>query len=653
MRSLLPLLLILCMPEILLARVIPYLSFRSQGTNLARELVGWQQTINRHDMDSLNWSFSITPEYTRSFWGSYMAEYLFDDSLAEDYKYHHCPGSCATQSTIRIQGTKADHRYPNAWMAENFYLPPDFSSIVSFDPVISNALVDINWFCGLDMVYPGLYVRVHSPLVYTQWDLGMHECVLTSGIDNYDPGYASPNYHGDASNPTVYGVSRYAMLPTFTDYVTHCGTLMDQSIYAMPLRYARMSTQALTKTRLAEITAVFGINPWTNDDYHAGINIRAAAPTGNIPDGTWLFEPIVGQGHHWEFGMGITSHWCLGRGCYDDCAVNLYVDAYITHLFPVCQRRTFDICGDKPMSRYMLACAYVNNENSPLRVTEQYATMPYQYTGICSPVANLTTIPVMVSAAAQGEVVATLTYNEGPFQFDLGYNLWGRSCEEIEPVRRHRKRSSFWSLKGDSFVYGFPSAQDSPMPVQYATGMPLSATQTKATIFYGTNNWPAGLPVNGVSLAWNQNPGVDNLATAADKAEQPLLTHAIGSHQDDGEALWQRVGTSNPPVFIDAHSLAIDQGTCTGMTQKIFMHINYTWTSCGQHTAYVGFGAECEFADHNDACEINGCSTPCCQSSACKGASCCSQQTVPCVQDQCFPCALSQWGVWLKGGISI
>jgi len=44
----------------------PFLSYRSQSVNAARELAGWQQFINKYDMDSTYGAFSITLEYTRS-----------------------------------------------------------------------------------------------------------------------------------------------------------------------------------------------------------------------------------------------------------------------------------------------------------------------------------------------------------------------------------------------------------------------------------------------------------------------------------------------------------------------------------------------------------------------------------------------------------
>jgi len=63
------------------AEVVPYLAFRSQGFNAARELVGWQTTINKSCAEGFYGSFSATPEYTRSFKSDRIARYLFSDVL--------------------------------------------------------------------------------------------------------------------------------------------------------------------------------------------------------------------------------------------------------------------------------------------------------------------------------------------------------------------------------------------------------------------------------------------------------------------------------------------------------------------------------------------------------------------------------------------
>ena len=304
---------------ITIADVTPYLAFRSQGIDGAREMVGWQTHINKFDMDQNYGSFSIAPEYSRSFHHKKLAAALFCDALTTHNETDQfqcstltttsCCGSCniccCDCALIKIQGTKVQDRDPKALMAENFYLPPDYSSEVAFNPVINNFLVDFNFYYGFDEWLEGLYVRAHTPLCFTQWNLHMRERLISPGIENYDVGYFDNTFTPTTyTSPTVHGLSRSSMLPNFTDFICAGNSIQDvPDITYNGLSYARMNTHNLSKTRLAEITAAIGYNFLLCEDYYLGLNVRAAAPTGNSPKARWLFEPIVGNGHHWELGQ--------------------------------------------------------------------------------------------------------------------------------------------------------------------------------------------------------------------------------------------------------------------------------------------------------------------------------------------------------------
>jgi len=99
-----------------------------------------------------------------------------------------------------------------------------------------------------------------------------------------------------------------------------------------------------------------------------------------------------------------------------------------------------------------------------------------------------------------------------------------------------------WGLKGDAFAFGFPydptvGAENLTQP---AVG--LSATESKATIFKGTNNF--GLPTG--PLVWNQNPGVDNAQFAFDATGDVLATHQININDPVAPThpLWLHVQSS-------------------------------------------------------------------------------------------------------------
>ena len=615
------------------ADLVPFIAFRSQGFNAERELVGWQTQINKSCMDEFYGSFSVTPEFTQSFKAGNIRECLFADALT-------CGTTC-NSPVIKIQGTKVKDRSSKALMAENFYLPTDFSSEVSFKPRVQNFLVDFNLYLGLDNFIEGLYFRIHTPLCYTRYDLNMCERKIDSGSNNYDIGYFNNTFSTPSfDDPENYGLARKKLLSSFTEYVCEGESITDVAgITYQGLNRARMSTRTLTKTGLAELTAALGWNFWTGDKYHVGLNLRGAAPTGNKPEGCWLFEPIVGNGHHWELGGGLSAHWRWWTNQDETKEFATYFDVNITSLFSSRQHRTFDLCN-KPLSRYMLALRYKND------VTQLNAEIPgggisvlripfAQFDDEFIPVANITTLPVDVSIPLHIDAALKCSYTHCNWQYDLGYSFWYRSCESIcinSDCCKNGFVNNSYGLKGDAFVYGFSGVIEDDQLVVTQPGVALSASEHKATIFTGTNNY------SGNQALWSSNSGID-LPHNAFSDDYPaghdyqLYTRNIGTATELAHTT--SVNTSYPaPLYITECDLDTDGAKTSGLSNKLFGHIGYTWTQCSCHTPYVGFGGEVEFGQCEKLC---GCSRQECQ----------RHET-----DCCTRCSLSQWGVWIKGGIS-
>ena len=102
-------------------------------------------------------------------------------------------------------------------MAENFYLPTDFSSEITIQPRVENFLVDFNFYLGLDEWCNGLYFRVHTPICHTRWNMHFCENVVAPGVLNYDPGYFNGTLEG--TYPNEYGINRGKLLNSFEDYI--------------------------------------------------------------------------------------------------------------------------------------------------------------------------------------------------------------------------------------------------------------------------------------------------------------------------------------------------------------------------------------------------------------------------------------------------
>lgn len=609
--------------SVIQVHAVPFYLMRSQSVNVAREMVGWEQEINRCQQDCYG-SLSITPEYTQTFNPDSITNCLFAPDLCR---------AVDGGPVLKIQGSLFPNRQPQAWLADYFGLPEDFNGSIRFNPRISNFLVDINWYAGLDGFMQGLYVRIHAPLVHTHWRLQPCE-TSDKGVLGYPAGYftgaLAPGIDQSLVVPNANLVSRAldffsgrsvpVNLLNDTSEVTGNPSLPDQVTF-QKLACSRWGTScdcsSSTKTRLSDIEAALGWNFICNDTWLLGSSIRFSAPTGGKPESCYLFEPMIGSGGFWKLGGGLDFHLIFWTNECEDQSLGFYLDANIQHLFTTCQKRCFDLCttgtsaATGQNSRYMLA-----QRLEPVPADNPFPLEPansdnVQFASEFAPVANLTRSVVDVKINVEADVAALFAYTNNNVQWDLGYNFYGRSCEKIcfkKTCISHALDGTTWALKGDSEVFGFSELVGNPVA--------LAATQSQATIHSGVNNFSTNIITRQNTL------NIDN------PQESTNAFDAVSA------ILPQR--TSNPIVGLQVKDVNF-AGT-RALTHKIFTHLNYTWNDrwC-LYTPYLGIGCEVEFS---------GCGS--CKSS-CSGSgkkSCCS-----CGQN-CFCCVPSQWGVWLKGGVS-
>lgn len=532
-----------------------FFSTRSQSVNAVLELVSWEKEINQPDKETCYGTVAGAIDYTHSFHTDEIAKFLFGSQC------------------LFFSGSKSLNREPDDILADYFGLPLCYQSCVSFDPVIVNSIIDLNWYQGLDCLGcgDGTYVRVHVPLVYTKWDLNLQETVLDNG-DNFSMCGTFTFYPGGYMGPDA--IERPQMHKNVRDAFegrTRVGDLE-------PLEFGRICGRQ-TKTRIAEIQVALGWNWLLTDSYHFGAEIRAAAPTGNRPDAKFLFEPIIGNSHHWELGVGLTGHIDLCQSD-DEChRWALYADANITHLFSDVQKRSYDL-KDGNGSRYMLAQVFGDGSTNLL---VDGSPAEHQYTGCIQPVINLTTLPTDISIAVQADIVLKCAYQRTDgLECDIGYNFWGRSKEESNC--RCRLASERYALKGDAQVYGFTPTEQ---PVR------MSASQSNATLHKAQAQ---GNFVRGVEFT-NENADSPVLAFDASGNELAQVTE-----QDAMKLgiMQQQINTSNPPVFLSDDDIDNSSPLLPrAFTHKLFFHVGHSW-HCAEHLKpYIGIGGAAEWANTN------------------------------------------------------
>jgi hypothetical protein len=319
---------------------------------------------------------------------------------------------------------------------------------------------------------------------------------------------------------------------------------------------------------------------------------------------------MVGNGGHWQLGAQFWGHYMVWRSENHKRSCTMTFLMNITHVFDADQTRVFDLCG-KPNSRYMLAerlDSPVNNLRATVNPNDtnpaNFLVPDAQFAGELSPVANLTTRNVKVSAAVNLDIITMVTYVKRNLSFDIGYNLWSRSCERITKLPCATPLTTQqWALKGTASAYGFTFAAVPPVPNN--TAVALSATQSNATI-------------HGGSAIDN-----DHFATATFGAGDTIL-----NDNTTLAPIAQQAHTSLQPILICEDQLDLRHAQTRGLANKLFINVSYSWFNYPNesYVPYIGGGLELTYGNKN------------------------VPQRDVMANFGCLRCALSQWGVWLRGG---
>lgn len=600
---------------------------RSQSRYKVRQVSGMRGHTHdiQDDMDSWFGTLSLTPGYHQTFKSKEIASCLFNGDLVD---------SCGCDRTILIQGSGIDaaNRNAKAWLADYFYLPVDFDGAVTFDPQIKNFIFDIDFFLGLDEWWKGAYVRIHGPIVHTRWDLNMCETITDAGEAPHREGYFT---HVELPNANLLkSFKAYANGGAPSAFTANDAAGVSRTVTFQPLKCAKMSDCARKETGFADLRMELGWNFWTDEDYHLGVALAVAAPTGNECCPNWLFDAVVGNGKHWELGGVLTGHYVFWRSEDAEKHFGFYMDANITHMFDNGGRRVFDL-KNKPNSKYMLAAKFGENPAAfDVRQTAAPNTSASKiFAEEYAPVANLTTVNVDAGSSVQADIVAWFNFTAGNFSWDMGYNFYARGCEDIDcktdcdpcgndkPSLADASQANTWALKGDARMYGFTVGAGGGLLDNQA--IPLSPTQSAANI-HGGNQKNATTLKTTIDNTGHVNESADNpFLASADNTGDGTLTLSIEQGTDG--VLMQ---TSIQPVFLSNSD--INYAGTKSFSHGIFTHLNWNFEGGDSWRPYVGVGAMVEFGSTDDCCDTS-CDTDC---------------------DDCMKCAPSYWGVWVKGGVS-
>lgn len=412
----------------------PFFASRSQGQNLARRLAGEVNEIVTC-CPGMNGVLSVAGEYTETFNSDALGRYFsFRRPLPEL-----CPcddrdaaGNQIEQPDTNImsfRGTSFLTNNPQETpiadvVADNFLLPSTFNGVVELKPKVTNIILDFNWRMNLEGMTQGLYLDVGVPVVWTRWNMGLRENGAAQPGNIVIPNGDEALFSAPAPVDTIINAWRGQTEQTlnFTDGTDTLPIMVE------PLLFARINGRQ-KRRGIADIHVAIGRNFVCTDYSHMAVNLQIIAPVGTKVQGEYMFEPVIGNGHHLGIGGGMSAHTTLIQSNCPDRSMNMWVEGRIYHLFKAKQRRTFDLkrTGDQVCDPTL---------NSPnLNIGSRYLLLKRFQNGAFAntftPGPNGTTLNADVTINVMGEFVILFDYQWSNVSFDIGYNLWGRSQESI------------------------------------------------------------------------------------------------------------------------------------------------------------------------------------------------------------------------------
>lgn len=354
-----------------------FLMPRSQGVNLAMEYATYNELINHKNGDFFGAHFQVVPFYMESNDKVGLGKYFginnknlitLDDAAAvtagtADFNYGfmiHDNGATAGEGTVK------------------------------YEPELQAYGARIDYYQDLEKVLDGLYLKIALPIVHVDND--MH---ITTAVSH------------ESNNFTAANLSNYFKGTAF-------GAAGDADNQAA-LRYAKIDGSK-SETSVADIDVVLGYKIFDKDDYNVALNLGLTIPVGNDSDGTWVFEPMVGNGDHWALGGGLEAWVKL----WEDGKQNIKLTAVANYryLFEATEKRTMGLV-DTAGNSVNWGQYYLAGTIGTAIATQQLF-----------PAANILNHDVKVEPGSQFDSIIYLTYNNGGWTFDLGYNFFWKEKED-------------------------------------------------------------------------------------------------------------------------------------------------------------------------------------------------------------------------------
>ena len=395
-----------------------FLMPRSHNSNLAMEYTTWNKQVSIFDDKQWRMDFQAVGFYQESLnkeaLGKYFGIYNFQTDRLEDFigvsKNSSLQVESGGDNNLNFDPSFAlhpldvlHHAGASYYASDNYkHLYPLLDKI-KLRPSQESYGVSIDYYQKLDKVVKGLFFKVSAPLVNVKNTLGLsHLC--TASHQSLPIGTKDADIGGGTK-------------VTFIDYLMGKVSNNDKNNKQSCLTRAKFHN-GKDSTGIADVQLALGYNFLYKPTKHVNASVLLTIPTGDIADGEFLFEPIVGNGGHWALGFGMDSRFELWKD--DDITIDVIAAGELRYLFQNTQKRlvpyktSFEACVACPKSRW-----------------GQYSLALTHGTNCLFPAANVLTQDVEVEPRVTFNAMYAMALNWKDFTFDLGSELFFKAAERL------------------------------------------------------------------------------------------------------------------------------------------------------------------------------------------------------------------------------
>lgn len=390
------------------------------------------------DTDKHYHVFSLTFGYKQNYDEHYQASYFLTEFETATVGKNNDPVDIRATDLVLAGGA-----YDSAASFKSF------EGSFTAKPQVSDFIADFDFFAGFDQWAKGTWLRIHVPVVRSQWNFCLRDAISDPGTQPYPDGFIG-----------IRGTDVYPPFNNIKD------TLSATTALGTPIEAGRVRG-ACARWGVSDVHFELGWDFARNERGNVGAALIAAARTG-LPkpcssDNKYLFAPSIGAQRSWQLGGALRGQYQL----FDDSKIKVtfYGDARVSHLFVGQVKRLLGLKAGNTTAFNHALILYPYDANA---VRLSNPSVPAANQLVVEPAVNILLRTCKVSAGAMGEFTGMLVGTHKNWDGGVGYNFWGRTCEHVCPCDKSIASetwagpASYFTIKGDTYL--------NPAAASYAYG---------------------------------------------------------------------------------------------------------------------------------------------------------------------------------------